>query len=53
LWPTAAGAALGFLAAAWIATHTLGSPIGPILSTTLIGLGALVGAGKQWRANDS
>lgn len=43
-WSTAAGAALGFLAAAAIATRTLGSPIGPILSTSLIGFGALAGA---------
>ncbi len=41
------GAALGFLAAALIATQTLGSPIGPALSTLLIGAGALIGAGRQ------
>ena len=44
---TSVGASIGFLAAALIATQTLGSPIGPILSTCLIGLGALVGAGRQ------
>jgi hypothetical protein len=44
---TSAGAAIGFLAAALIATQTLGSPVGPILSTTLIGLGALAGAGRR------
>ena len=43
----AIGAALGFLAAALIATRTLGSPIGPALSTLLIGAGALAGAGRQ------
>ncbi|MGQ0649304.1 MAG: hypothetical protein ACT4P7_17265 [Gemmatimonadaceae bacterium] len=46
-WSTGVGAAIGFLAAALIATQTLGSPIGPVLSTTLIGLGALAGAGRH------
>ena len=41
---TGVGAAIGFLAAALIATQTLGSPVGPILSTGLVGVGALVGA---------
>lgn len=40
----AAGAAIGFLAAATLAVNTLSSPVGPVLSTTLIGLGALAGA---------
>jgi hypothetical protein len=40
---TAAGAALGFLAATAIAVNTLHSPVGPILSTLLIGAGGLVG----------
>ena len=44
---TGAGAAIGFLAAAAIATQTLGSPVGPVLSTSLIGLGALAGAGRH------
>lgn len=43
-WPTTAGAAIGFLLAAGIAVNTLSSPIGPILSTLLIGAGALVGS---------
>jgi hypothetical protein len=43
---TALGASGGFLAAAAIATHTLGSPVGPILSTLLVGLGAVLGAGR-------
>jgi len=43
-WPTAAGAAIGFLAAATTAVNTLSSPIGPVLSTALIGVGALVGS---------
>ena len=40
---TAIGAAAGFLAAAIVAVNTLSSPIGPILSTLLIGVGGLVG----------
>jgi hypothetical protein len=43
-WPTALGAALGFLGAATIAVNTLSSPVGPILSTSLTGLGALIGS---------
>jgi hypothetical protein len=41
---TAIGAAVGFLIAALIAVNTLSSPIGPALSTTLVGIGALIGA---------
>ena len=44
---TAAGACIGFLAAAAVATRTLGSPIGPVLSTLLVGVGALLGAGRH------
>src|SRR5215216_5917128 len=40
---TALGAAFGFLAAAAVAVNTLSSPIGPILSTLLVGAGGLVG----------
>ena len=43
----ALGACVGFLAAAFIATHTLGSPVGPVLSTLLVGLGAAIGAGPH------
>src|SRR4029079_14141659 len=40
-FPAAAlGASVGFLVAAAIAVHTLSSPIGPVLSTMLIGAGA-------------
>ena len=42
--PTAAGAAIGFLAAAFVAMNTLSSPIGPVLSTSLTGLGAIAGS---------
>ena len=41
---TALGAAIGFLMAATIAVNTLSSPVGPVLSTLLIGAGALIGA---------
>jgi fructose-specific phosphotransferase system IIC component len=40
---TALGAALGFLTAATVAVNTLSSPVGPVLSTLLIGAGGLVG----------
>lgn len=43
-WPVAGGSAIGFLAAATVAVNTLSSPVGPVLATTLIGLGALAGA---------
>ena len=43
----ALGASIGFLCAAAIAVNTLSSPIGPVLSTTLIGAGALVGASRR------
>ena len=38
------GGEVGFLVAAPIAVQMLSSPIGPIVSTALIGLGALVGS---------
>jgi hypothetical protein len=43
-YPTMAGGEIGFLVAAFIAVNTLSSPIGPLLSTVLIGIGAVVGA---------
>ncbi|HTD84038.1 MAG TPA: hypothetical protein VK648_09630 [Gemmatimonadaceae bacterium] len=46
-WQTTIGTAVGFLAAAAVATHTLGSPVGPIVSTLLIGIGAVLGAGRH------
>jgi hypothetical protein len=42
-WPVAAGAGVGFLAAATLAVNTLSSPVGPLIATTLTGLGALAG----------
>jgi hypothetical protein len=44
LWPTTLGAAVGFGAACAIAVNTLSSPIGPIMSTLLIGAGAVLGS---------
>ena len=43
-WTVAAGSAVGFLAAATLAVNTLSSPVGPLIATTLTGLGALAGA---------
>ena len=42
--PSAIGAMIGFAAAALIAVNTLSSPIGPVLSTFLVGIGAVNGA---------
>ena len=41
---TALGTAVGFLIAAAIAVRTLSSPVGPVLSTLVIGIGAMVGS---------
>ena len=46
----ALGAALGFIAATTVAVNTLSSPVGPVLSTGLIGLGGLVGSHLSARA---
>lgn len=43
----AIGAAVGFLLAAAIAVNTLSSPVGPVLSTMLVGIGAVLGAGRD------
>ena len=40
---TALGTVIGFLLAAAVAFNTLRSPVGPILSTLLIGIGGLAG----------
>ena|SRR5882762_5201120 len=47
LWPTVIGTALGFGAACAIAVNTLSSPVGPIMSTLLIGAGAVLGSIRQ------
>jgi hypothetical protein len=41
---TALGAAVGFLLACAVAANTLSSPIGPVMSTLLIGGGAVLGS---------
>jgi hypothetical protein len=51
-WGTAVGASAGFLAAAAVAVRTLASPVGPALSTALVGLGAVLG-GLVSRASDA
>jgi hypothetical protein len=48
---TAIGAARGFLAAATVAINTLSSPVGPILSTLLVGAGGLAGGRVQARTS--
>jgi hypothetical protein len=43
-YPTTFGAEIGFLAAVIVVMKTLSSPIGPVLSSLLIGVGALLGS---------
>ena len=50
--PTACGAVVGFLAAALIAVNTLSSPVGPVLSTLLTGVGGLTGRRLRVRARE-
>lgn len=50
---TAAGAAAGFLVAALVAVNTLSSPVGPVLSAALVGVGALLGGGASRRKADA
>lgn len=49
---TTVGAMAGFLAAAAIAVNTLSSPVGPILSSGLTGIGALLGARLSARSGE-
>jgi phosphotransferase system glucose/maltose/N-acetylglucosamine-specific IIC component len=51
-WPTILGAAVGFLLACAVAVNTLSSPVGPILSTLLIGVGAVLGSTRAPSAVD-
>ncbi len=48
---TALGAGIGFVAAAAIALNTLHNPIGPILSSFLVGIGGLLGLGSVSKNN--
>jgi hypothetical protein len=43
-WPTVLGTAVGFLLACAVAVNTLSNPIGPVTSTLLIGVGAVLGS---------
>ena len=52
-WPTALGTAIGFLVACAVAVNTLSTPVGPIMSTLLIGAGALLGSGRAPSGADS
>lgn len=49
--PTALASGAGFLAAAWIAVSNLHTPVIPILSTALVGIGALLGSRIPARSN--
>ena len=51
-WPTVLGTAVGFLLACAVVVNTLSSPVGPILSTLLIGLGAVLGGYRAPSAAD-
>ena len=51
-WPTVLGTAIGFLLACAVAANTLSSPVGPILSTFLIGVGAVLGGNRAPSAGD-
>lgn len=51
-WPTVLGAVIGFLMACAVAVNTLSSPIGPIMSTILIGAGAVFGSIRGSSAAD-
>jgi hypothetical protein len=42
-YPATFGGEIGFICAALIAANTLSSPLGPVLSTFLVGIGALAG----------
>ncbi len=46
-WTTVLGTAIGFLAACVVVVNTLSSPVGPVLSTLLIGTGALLGSYRK------
>jgi hypothetical protein len=51
LW-TIVGGELGFGVASLVTLSTLSSPIGPMLSTLLIGTGAVLGALVGWSAHE-
>lgn len=51
-WPTAFGTVIGFLVACAVVVNTLSTPIGPIISTLLIGAGAVLGSLRSPSAAD-
>jgi hypothetical protein len=51
-WPTVLGTVTGFLLACVVVVNTLSSPIGPIMSTLLIGAGAVLGGIRSPSAAD-
>jgi len=51
-WPTVLGTVIGFLVACAVVVNTLSSPIGPIMSTLLIGAGAVLGGIRSPSAAD-
>lgn len=51
IW-TVLGAVLGFLSAVLVALSTIATPIGPALSTLLVGIGAVLGATLGQSAHD-
>jgi hypothetical protein len=52
-WPTVLGTAIGFLLACAVAVNTLSSPVGPIMSTLLIGVGAVLGSIRAHSSSES
>ncbi|MFL5481809.1 MAG: hypothetical protein ACJ8AK_06430 [Gemmatimonadaceae bacterium] len=51
-WPTVLGTVIGFLMACVVVVNTLSSPIGPIMSTLLIGAGAVLGGYRSPPVNN-
>jgi hypothetical protein len=49
---TLIGGVLGFGIASLVTLTTLSSPVGPVLSTLLIGTGAVLGAQMGWSAHE-
>jgi hypothetical protein len=50
--PTVLGTVVGFLVACAVVVNTLSSPIGPVMSTLLIGAGAVLGGSRAPSAAD-
>jgi len=51
--PPLVATVIGFLAAATIAINTLRSPVGPVLSTLLVGIGGLAGLRSAHHRSDT